>query len=137
MKTIKKNLFALMLLVSTLSKMNAQSFSIKGLFCDKHENAVSATYTLKTGNNNTVSSGRGKKIKIQLELNQNYSLTVTKNGYQSKTIYFSTYTDTKDNFRFRFVILLQEVNNLSTVSNKIAGNVFYDLETKNFDYEAY
>lgn len=136
MKTLKKNLFTLTLLISAISSMNGQSFSIKGLFCNKNEKTISAHYTLKTGDS-VISSGIAKKINLKLELNQNYSLTVTKKGCQSKTIYFSTYTEIKKDFRFHFHILLQEINDSVLASNKIAGKVFYDLKAKDFNYTTY
>ena len=70
---------------------SAQTLNIKGSFVDTGRNKQEARYTL-VSDDSTICEGSAKKIRLALALNQNYILTVSSEGFISKSIRFSTHT---------------------------------------------
>ena len=90
MKTLTQ-IFGLLLLLGSTT-LNGQSLNIKGKFTNKKGEKLEVNYVLCSGQD-TVITGQGDKLKSKLTLNRDYFLTVSLDGYQSKTIWFATYTD--------------------------------------------
>ena len=111
----------------------SQSLLIKGFFKSDQEEPIQASYLL-IANNEVVSSGDEKKIKIQLELNNDYTLIVSKNGYVTKSISFSTYTKDEDDYYFEFDVFLKRVLSKNTTVSIISANVYYDSKLRSFNY---
>ncbi len=113
-----------------------QALNIKGSFTDTDHRKHEAHYVL-SNDDSTVYEGNAKKIKLALSLNQNYVLTVSSEGYTSKTIRFSTFTDTVENFDFEFSVVLhrEPLHKMNSTAATENGHVFFDQKKKNFNYK--
>ena len=63
-------------------------------------------------------------------------LIISKIGYESKIILFSTYTEVQNDFNFEFDLCLLEdhtVKKSALMNEVIAGRVYYDSEIKSFN----
>ena len=131
---MKTNYIILLIIVMTLAQISfSQSLNIKGFFMNSKNESIQVDYLLLL-NNEVVYSGSDKKIKFDLELNSDYILIVSKRGFITKSVTFSTYTNDKEQFSFEFDMYLkdemEQKNNLTTVSTK----VFYDAKLRAFNY---
>jgi hypothetical protein len=119
-----------------LTNIQAQRLSIKGAFVNSDDDALTAHYVIKSGDKH-IACGDANKIKLKLELNKNYSLTVSKPGYKSKTVHFSTYTLYEKKFSFSFLVLMFEEPILDPKQNEndafVAGDVFFDGNVSDFN----
>jgi len=111
----------------------SQSLLIKGFFKNSDNESIQANYLL-VSNNVVICSGSDKKIKVELELNNDYILIVSKNGFISKSVSFSTYTDDSDEFSFLFDMLLKEEDEQKTNLTTVSTKVFYDTKLRAFNY---
>lgn len=112
----------------------SQSLLIKGFFKNDQEETIQASYML-IANNEVVCSGDDNKIKIELELNNDYILIVSKKGYVTKSVSFSTHTSDKDRFCFEFdMYLKEEPEKCSSVLSTVSTKVFYDSKSRTFNY---
>jgi|GEM_PF-3204006 len=110
----------------------SQSLLIKGFFKDTDGKSISVNYILLSDKKN-VNSGIDKKIKIELELNKDYVLIVSKDGYVTKTVSFSTYTELNNDYSFIFDVILKEENKRCE-NLVVTGNVFFDAKLQDFNY---
>ncbi len=76
-----------------------------------------------------------KKIKIELELNNDYVLIISKDGFLSKRVSFSTYTSKKDDFYFEFEVYLKEFDCFENSLTAYTAKVYYDNKLRVFNYE--
>ena len=140
MKNLKSFFFVLSLVFLGLNGLNAQRLTIKGEFVNSDDYALNAHYVIKAGDKH-VACGDADKIKLKLELNKSYSLTVSKPGYKSKTVHFSTYTNYEKKFCFSFLVLMIEEPKLDPKQNEtsdfVAGDVFFDSNVSDFNYTVY
>jgi hypothetical protein len=111
----------------------SQSLLIKGFFKNNQEETIQASYML-IANNEVVCSGDEKKIKIELELNNDYILIVSKKGYVTKSVTFSTHTSDKEQFCFEFDMYLKEEPEKCNTISIVSTNVFYDSKSRAFNY---
>ncbi len=79
--------------------------------------------------------GSDKKIKIELELNNDYVLIVSKDGFVSKTVSFSTHTNKRDDFYFEFEVCLKEDDSFGNSLSAYSAKVYYDNKLRAFNYE--
>ena len=113
----------------------SQSLSIKGFIKNAQNEKIVANYKLLC-NKEIVLSNHKKKIKIDLLLDKEYMLIISKIGYESKIILFSTYTEVQNDFNFEFDLCLLEdhtVKKSALMNEVIAGRVYYDSEIKSFN----
>ena len=117
MKTIQKKFIILLLFVLSLNRLSAQQMLVKGAFVNNTERTLFSRYVIKT-DGITISSGRAKKIKVKLDINKNYTLTVIKPGYKSKTVHFSTFNAENMDVKVSFLVLMQKETLLPGSLNK-------------------
>lgn len=113
----------------------SQSLSIKGFIKNPNDEKIEANYKLLC-NKKIVMNKFGKKIKIDLLLDNEYILIISKIGYESKIILFSTYTEKQEDFVFEFDLCLLEdhiVKKSAHMNEVIAGKVYYDSRIKSFN----
>ena len=103
-KNIKILVCGLFLAINSFSF--AQSLVVKARFLTGIEKSLTAYYTLVC-NDTIVESGMESKVKLKLARNKEYVLVITKIGFKSKTIRFSTYTTSKEKFSFNVEAILQ------------------------------
>ena len=107
MKTIQHNFIILVLIILSINRLSAQQMLVKGEFVSVVDRPLLSRYVIKT-NGTTVASGRSKKIKVKLDINKNYTLTVIKPGYKSKTVHFSTFSVENFDLNISFLVLMQK-----------------------------
>jgi hypothetical protein len=125
----------ILILMSILISHNtfSQSLLIKGFFKNTNEENILANYQLLS-NNKVISNGTVKKLKIELLLNTDFTLIISKKGYESKSICFSTHTKDEKEFYFEFDVCLKEDSTNKEISTPITSYIFYDDNTKGFNY---
>lgn len=136
MKTTYLKIAFCIIFLRLMSISQAQSLFIDGKFYDKQENNVMAGYTLLS-DNQIIATGTSKKLKIELQLGKEYTLIISKEGFVSKTINFSTKTKIPNDYKFLFDVILNKslkTNHSSETNNNEAIAVFYDNEIRNFNY---
>jgi hypothetical protein len=104
-KNIKTLVCGLFLTITSLSF--AQSLVVKGKFLTGNEKRTTAYYTLLC-EDNIIEKGTESNVKLKLVLNKEYVLIISKIGFKSKVIRFSTYTDSIEKFNYNFEAILQE-----------------------------
>ena len=107
MKTIQHKFIILVLIILSINRLSAQQMLVKGEFVSVVDRPLLSRYVIKT-NGTTVASGRSKKIKVKLDINKNYTLTVIKPGYKSKTVHFSTFSVENFDLNISFLVLMQK-----------------------------
>ena len=132
MKTKYLVLFVIATVISQYSF--SQSLLIKGFFKNSDKKLIQVNYLLLS-NNKVVCNGNDKKMEIDLALNSDYTLIVSKNGFITKTVSFSTYTNAKDEFYFEFEMFLKEENVHDNTLTASSANVYYDRKLGAFNYE--
>jgi hypothetical protein len=137
MTTIKQ-LLCLLLLSS--AGLGAQSLNIKGKFHNKAGEKLNVHYVLCAGLD-TVLTGSDDKLKSKLALNRDYFLTISLDGYQSKTVWFATHTNLTETFTFEFDVQLDREPRrkmtemtISALQQSHGALVFFDEEKGTFDY---
>lgn len=131
MKTLNYRIIAMVLLLGVASVVKSQSLFIKGAFYNKKHKNITASYELKC-NQAQVSSGRRKKIKLRLQPNKEYTLTVSKKGYETKTIHFTTYAKNSRNFWLNFEMRLKPLEKNQEITVKEAGLVYFDEQKQKY-----
>lgn len=129
----KEHLILILMSILISHKTFSQSLLIKGFFKNTNEENILANYQLLS-NNKVVSNGTVKKLKIELLLNTDFTLIISKKGYESKSIYFSTHTKDEKEFYFEFDVCLKEDSTNKEISTPITSYIFYDDNTKGFNY---
>jgi hypothetical protein len=129
----KEHLILILLSILISHKTFSQSLLIKGYFKNTNEKNILANYQLLS-NNKVISNGKVKKLKIELLLNTDFTLIVSKKGYESKSICFSTHTKDEKEFYFEFDVCLKEDSTNKEISTPITFYIFYDDHTKGFNY---
>lgn len=107
MKSFQSKIILLVLFVISMNRLSAQQMQVKGEFVSVIDRPLLSRYVIKS-NGVTVASGRSKKIKVKLDINKNYSLTVIKAGYKSKTVHFSTFRAENLDVNISFLVLMQK-----------------------------
>lgn len=136
MKDIYLKIFICLLFISAYHISTAQSLIIDGRFFSNSDKNITAKYIL-TSNHKVIKTGRRRKIKVDLSLNKDYMLIISKEGYNTRSISFSTKTVIEDNFIFAFDVTLNKLAHApdSAVLRKQAFvNVFYDYRTNQISY---
>lgn len=110
MKTQYAKIMTCLLLVAIYNISQAQSLIIDIRFFSSSKKNVTADYKI-TCNDKVIKTGRRRKIKLELSLNKEYILLITKEGFQPKSIRFSTNTQSDNDFVF---VLDAFLNKLST-----------------------
>jgi hypothetical protein len=126
-----KNFKIISVLIASLISINcnSQSLKIEGLVRDHKNDKIFANYILYC-NNKIINEGEAKKINISLSLNNDYKLIVFKDGYETKSIAFSTYTKHVDDFCFLFDVYLTSVNK----DRYTNVSVYFDKKMDSFNY---
>ncbi|MBI3520553.1 MAG: hypothetical protein HY062_14540 [Bacteroidetes bacterium] len=110
-----------------------QSLFIKGIFKNQKDEMIEVNYLL-VSNGQVLYSGTGKKIKTELDLDNDYILVVSKNGYVTKSISFSTHTNDKDHFCFEFDLYLYDFPGKNGQQTLLSASVYYDSRLRSFNY---
>ena len=132
---MKTNRIVLIILFIVLTQSSfSQSLLIKGFFKDVEKKSIQLEYILQS-NNKVIYHGSDKKIKIELELNNDYVLIVSKDGFVSKTVSFSTHTNKRDDFYFEFEVCLKEDDSFGNSLSAYSAKVYYDNKLRAFNYE--
>jgi hypothetical protein len=137
MKTLN-NIFGLLLLLSS-SVLSGQSLNIKGKFSNKQGEKLNVHYVLCAGQD-TILTGQDDKLKSKLDLNRDYFLTISLEGYQTKTIWFATETDLNQTFSFSFDVELDKEPRMkvsdftAALQNNHGATVYFDQQKGDFDY---
>jgi hypothetical protein len=135
MKTKQHFLLALALFSTMFAA--GQSLHIKAKILSASEESFPADYALFR-NDTLVESGYSDAFSLKLLLGMNYKLQVYRNGYQTKTIHFSTETDADKKFRFEFSVALYKLPGFTESElAKTTGLVFYDTKKEKFNYRIY
>ena len=103
-KNVKILVCGLFLAINSISF--AQSLVVKARFLTSAEKSLTAYYTLVC-NDTIVERGMESKVKLKLARNREYVLIISKIGFKSKTIRFSTYTTSDEKFNFNVEAVLQ------------------------------
>lgn len=139
MKTVQLKSLLLFCGLSILNVSNAQCLLVKGKVCDEKGQKIEAEYVLKTTNSET-GSGIGKDIKLKLYFSTNYTLTIKKEGYETKYINFVTYVESNRNYNFNFEVALKKATNHASNRNATevhVGDVYYDSKLREFNARVY
>ncbi len=132
---MKTNHIVLIVLSIVLTQSSfSQSLLIKGFFKNIEKESILVEYVLQS-NNEVIYRGTDKKIKIELELNSDYVLIISKDGFLSKRVSFSTYTSKKDDFYFEFEVYLKEFDSFENSLTAYTAKVYYDNKLRAFNYE--
>ena len=115
----------------------AQQLEVSATFLNKEEKSVQAYYTLLS-EDSILKEGSDKKIKLNLKLNQEYTLIISKIGYQNKVIHFSTFANTSEKYKFKFEAILLECakNKKTSGTNDHSTNImiYFDQQKESFNY---
>lgn len=137
-QNFKQSLQVLLVLVfffMCVKAMNSQILKIEGhVTLDKI--STLDRYTVKVLDMETDSVFEFKSIRLfshKLEFNKNYTVVISKKGYQSKSIFFNTHCTYDGNFRYIFNCNLDKDDNGGDIVCQ-AGGVFYNSQKQNFDY---
>lgn len=136
MKTRCIKISICLLFVTMYNISTAQSLFIDGRFFSNSDRNIVATYTL-TSNHKVIKTGRRRKIKVELSLNKDYTLIISKEGYNTRAINFSTRTMSKNNFVFAFDVVLNKIarsHDSVALSKQAFVSVFYDSKTNQINY---
>ena len=132
---MKINYIVLLIICIVIKQLSfSQSLLIKGFFKNTDKKSIQVDYLLQS-NNKVIYNGTDKKIKIELELNCDYLLILSKDGFESKSVSFSTYANMRNDFYFEFEVYLKEDDSFNTSLTAGYAKVFYDTELKSFNYE--
>lgn len=132
MKTKLTIIGILLIALSTIAK--SQSLTFKGFIVDTSNTKINANYSLKL-DNEIIKSGTKSKIKYELELNKNYTLIISKEGYVTKTILFSTFTNRKKDFYYEFdACLIKSTGSENKQSTLKMPYVYYCKTNNEFIY---
>ena len=132
---MKTSYIVLIVLTIVLTQSSfSQSLLIKGFFKNIEKESILVEYVLQS-NNEVIYRGTDKKIKIELELNSDYVLIISKDGFLSKRVSFSTYTSKKDDFYFEFEVYLKEFDCFENSLTAYTAKVYYDNKLRAFNYE--
>ena len=132
---MKTNRIVLIILFIVLTQSSfSQSLLIKGFFKDVEKKSIQVEYILQS-NNKVIYHGSDKKIKIELELNNDYVLIVSKDGFVSKTVSFSTQTNKRDDFYVEFEVCLKGDDSFGNSLSAYSAKVYYDNKLRAFNYE--
>jgi hypothetical protein len=132
---MKKNCIVLIILFIVLTQSSfSQSLLIKGFFKDVEKKSIQVEYILQS-NNKVIYRRSDKKIKIELELNNDYVLIVSKDGFVSKTVSFSTQTNKRDDFYVEFEVCLKGDDSFGNSLSAYSAKVYYDNKLRAFNYE--
>jgi len=140
MKTSFSSLLLLVILLTNLSSLKAQSVTVRGRFLDAEEDAIKVKYVLRC-DNKVVAKGKANSIQLQVPLNQKYSLTLTKRGYCKKVLHFNSVSTNLNDYRFNLMVYFHPEKNYlfgkSEVKNAVIGDVFYKRPKIDFNYINY
>jgi hypothetical protein len=108
MKNQYSKLITCLLLVTIFNISKAQSLFVDVRFFSGCKKNVAADYKIIC-NDKVIKTGRRRKLKLELSLNNEYTLLITKEGFHSKSVRFSTNTQSGNNFSFVFDAILNKV----------------------------
>ncbi|MBL7930299.1 MAG: hypothetical protein JNL60_00270, partial [Bacteroidia bacterium] len=118
-------------------RLVSQSLILEGYMKDSGNKNIRAYYELRTACQ-LVAMGQGSKVRLKLKRREVYTLTFSKPGYQSKTIFISTYANNFYWYSFSFDVHLEPADQNRNVEPLItAGDIFYNRNLSNYDYKVY
>jgi len=130
----KKLKTALVILLLGITKLvSSQNLEIDGRFLNETNEKIKVSYSLYE-QKTLVKNGRSKKIHADLKLDKEYKLVLTKDGFEDKTIYFTTKTKLKYDFVFMFDAILKPIQSLKKDEpNEVL--VYYNPKRKEFNFQ--
>lgn len=132
MKTPSLLLFLFLFILFSSSK--AQVLLINGHFLNSNNRRIKANYTLMRQGKVIHSGKDSEDVLFDVKLNEVYSLTVSQDGFKTKTIYFSVTPERfKDKYVFDFDVYLKEKYKLENIqeSNHTIIEYNYNCSTSN------
>lgn len=128
-------LFAITAFMVACCDLTAQTLTIKGNVTLDEVSSLE-TYTVKVLdlNTETVTEFQASKaFSHNLPFNGIYTVIVSKEGYEPKSIYINTSTDSEECMKFKFDMNLNRERAMDNVVYQ-AGGLFYNKDKERFDY---